>query len=259
MDFYSSVGDTLSNRPLIVYLHGGGFFAGARNEKKIQEFCTKLAQYGYAVTSISYRLTRKGKPELFGCDCPAIDKINAFYAATEDIQDANFYLIQNRKALAFNPQKIILMGSSAGAEAILNAAYQPPLCYGLEAGPVSIAGLVSMAGAIPDTTKLFADSAVPSLLFHGTDDNLVPYATASHHYCKKEQKGYLILHGAKTIAQKLHQLGIPYWLHTTCGGNHSLAGVPMTKYFDIITEFCYTYVVNEQKEMRHTIVKEKDG
>jgi len=183
LDIYRPEYDADFERATIIYVHGGGFQTGERKNQRIEEFCTNLAERGYVVASISYRLTRKDEPGGFGCDCPATDKLNTFYAAVEDIQDATFFLIQNRENLGIDPQRIILAGSSAGAEAVLNAGYQPPYCYGLDSGPVSFAGVISMAGAIPDTMNLYDESAIPSLFFHGTDDNLVPYATAPHHYC----------------------------------------------------------------------------
>lgn len=255
LDIYLPQADTATKRPVVIYVHGGGFFMGTRNDENIQEFCTRLAKYGYVVASISYRLTRKGTPEGFGCDCPAMDKLNTFNAAVEDLQDATFFLIQNREQFSIDPQKIILAGSSAGAETVLNTAYQPPYCYGLDSGPVAYAGVIGMAGAIPDTTVIYNESAVPSLLFHGTDDPLVPYGTAPHHYCAEGTPGYLILHGSHTIAEKLHRLHVPYWLHTTCGAGHEINLLPMTEYFDVITEFCYTFVVEGEGDERTTIIK----
>ena len=114
-----------------------------------------------------------------------------------------------------------------------------------------------MAGAIPDTINVYNESAVPSLFFHGTDDNLVPYGTAPHHYCEEGQPGHLVLHGSHTIAHKLDELGVPYWLHTTCGGGHEIASIPLTDYFDEITEFCYEYVLIGNAESKHTTVKSK--
>ncbi len=255
LDIYLPEYDSGLKRPTLIYVHGGGFSQGTRDHKGVSGFCSKLAAYGYVVVSMSYRLTRKDKPGGFGCDCPATDKLNTFYAAVEDVQDATFFLIENREQFAIDPQKIILAGSSAGAEAVLNTAYQPPYCYGLESGPVSFAGVIGMAGAIPDTTKLYDKSAIPSLLFHGTDDNLVPYGTAPHHYCDENTPGYLILHGSQTIAKKLKQLEVPCWLHTTCGGGHELANKPMTDYFDEIVEFCYSFIVNKNGDNRHTIIE----
>jgi len=255
LDIYIPEYDSATTRPTIIFVHGGGFSEGQRDHKRIKEFSNKLAGYGYVVASISYRLTRKDEPSGFGCDCPANDKLNTFYSAVEDVQDATFFLIQNREQFGIDPQKIILAGSSAGAEAILNTAYQPPFCYGLDSGPVSYAGVIGMAGAIPDTTVIYEESAVPSLLFHGTNDKLVPYGTAPHHYCTEDNPGYLILHGSHTIAGKLNKLEVPCWLHTTCGGGHELASTPLQKYFNEIVDFCYTFVVKENGENRHTVIK----
>lgn len=255
LDVFTPAFDNQTNRPLILYMHGGGFSGGARNEPGIREFCKRLARHGYVAVTMSYRLTRAGTATAFGCDCTAKDKLNTFNEAVEDIQDATFFLIKNRDKIGIDPHKIILSGSSAGAEGVLNAAYQPPSCYGLESGPVSYAGVISMAGAIPDTSRIYEESAIPSLLFHGTCDDLVPYASASHHYCKPDQPGYLILHGAYTIAQKLKQTRTPYWLYTYCNAAHEIAGIPMTSNFDDIIDFCYSFVLNKNAEQRVTVKK----
>jgi len=258
LDVYVPAFDTKRNRPLIFYVHGGGFSEGKRNDTGIQEFCKKLARYGYVVSSISYRLTRKGTETGFGCDCPAIDKRNTLNKAVEDLQDATFFMIQQCDKMGIDPQKIILSGSSAGAETVLNTAYLPPMCYGLDSGPVSYAGVISMAGAIPDTSRIFKESAIPSLLFHGTCDNLVPYASAPHRYCKESQPGYLMLHGSYTIAGKLKKLEIPYWLITYCNSDHEIAGKPMTANFNEIIDFCYTFVINKSTEQRTTVIKSEN-
>jgi poly(3-hydroxybutyrate) depolymerase len=255
MDVYFPAVDHETSRPLIFYVHGGGFSGGSRNEPGIKKYCKILARHGYVVSSISYRLTRQGTKTAFGCDCPALDKLNTFNEAVEDVQDATFFMIKYREKMGIDPQKIILSGSSAGAEAVLNAAYQPPYCFGLDSGPVSYAGVISMAGAVPDTSRIFAESAIPSLLFHGTCDNLVPYASAPHHYCKESDAGYLILHGSYTIAEKLKKLRTPYWLYTYCNAAHEIAGKPMTANINEILEFCYSYVVNKGKEQKSTVMK----
>lgn len=254
LDAYFPAFDSHTNRPLVIYVHGGGFTGGKRDTPVIQEFCRNLARRGYVAASITYRLTRKGTATGFGCDCPAVDKLNTFHMVVEDIQDATFFMIQNLAKMGIDPQKIILSGSSAGAEAVLNAAYQPPYCYGLDSGPVSYAGVISMAGAIPDTSRIFKESAVPSLLFHGTCDNLVPYASASHHFCQESQPGYLVLHGAHTIAAKLKTTQTPYWLYTYCNSAHEIANQPMTANFNEIVHFCYTFVVNNGTEQRVTVI-----
>jgi len=255
LDVFFPGNDNQNNRPLIIYMHGGGFSGGRRDEPGIQEFCRKLARHGYVAVTMSYRLTRAGTTTAFGCDCPAVDKLNTFNEAVKDIQDATFFMIKNRDKMGIDPQKIILSGSSAGAEGVLNAAYQAPYCYGLDSGPVSYAGVISMAGAIPDTSRIYKESAIPSLLFHGTCDNLVPYASAPHHYCKQDQAGYLVLHGAYTIAEKLRKIGTPFWIYTYCNAAHEVAGSPMSENFDDIIDFCYSFVLNKNKEQRVTVKK----
>ncbi len=254
MDIYLPGNDARTGRATIIYVHGGGFMGGARDGENLKGFCTKMAKHGYVVASISYRLTRKDKKGGFGCNCPAEEKINAFNAAVEDLHDATSYLVSNRKKFRIDTKNIIIAGSSAGAETVLNAAYQPPFRCTSRLKPVSYAGVIGMAGAIPDTAAIYSGYAIPSLFFHGTDDKLVPYATAPHHYCKEGDPGYLVLHGSYTIAQKLEQMGVPFWLHTGSGAGHEMANTPMTYYFDVIVDFCYHFIIKGNKEPKKTFV-----
>lgn len=253
LDVYQPAFDNNDKRPVLLYVHGGGFAGGARDEANISAFCKRLARYGYVAVSIDYRLTRKDSASGLGCDCPAAEKLKTFRAAVDDLQDATYFLIERHEQLGIDPYQLILAGSSAGAETVLNAAFQPPYCYGLDDGPVSYAGVIAMAGAIPDTSLIYDESAVPALLFHGTCDQLVPYGTAAHRYCTPEQPGYLVLHGSHTIAERLHQLAKPYWLHTFCGGDHAVASSPMTQQFDEIIRFCFDFVLSGKTEQIHTI------
>ena len=66
MDIYLPENDPETERATIIYVHGGGFHTGTRNNQGIQEFCRNLATYGYVAVSISYRLTRKNEETAFG-------------------------------------------------------------------------------------------------------------------------------------------------------------------------------------------------
>ncbi|PTN10069.1 alpha/beta hydrolase [Mangrovibacterium marinum] len=259
LDLYQPAFDGAYDRPVLVYIHGGGFAGGARNEAYIVDFCRQMAACGYVVASVDYRLTRAGKDTGFGCECPAEEKLNSFQSAVEDVQDATYFLIERWEQFAIDPHQIILAGSSAGAETALNTAFQPPYCYGLDSGPVSYAGVISMAGAIPDTSLIYNDSAVPALLFHGTDDELVPYATAPHHFCDETAPGYLLLDGSQTIAERLQQLDKPYWFFTLCGVDHQVYRSAMTDYRDEIIQFCYDYVLKGSAEQRNTVVEQQQS
>ena len=71
IDIYLPGFDLEENKPLLLFVHGGGFSGGKRDQKGIQQFCSSMAKLGYASASMSYRLTRKGSETGFGCDCPA--------------------------------------------------------------------------------------------------------------------------------------------------------------------------------------------
>ena len=66
---------------------------GKRSAENVQAFCTRLAQCGYSVASVSYRLTMRGIG--FGCDVDAAKKEGAFQSASEDVALAIKYIIEN--------------------------------------------------------------------------------------------------------------------------------------------------------------------
>ena len=145
--------------------------------------------------------------------------------------------------------EIILAGSSAGAEVVLNMVYvydTPDLDSNLNFG-----GVIGMAGAITSLDKISIKTTIPTQLFHGTGDKLVPYDFAPHHYCDSNKKGYLLLYGSASIARRLKGLGSPYYLYSIYGGGHRWAGLPMTRCFNEILDFLY-YDVVLKKTVRQT-------
>ena len=49
--------DTREKRPAIVYIHGGAFEMGDKRMPGAYDFVKMMAQRGYAVFSVNYRLT----------------------------------------------------------------------------------------------------------------------------------------------------------------------------------------------------------
>ena len=241
LDFYRPK-KIRKNYPLIVFVHGGGFSGGKRNDNNIVSFANFLTERGYAVASVSYRLTMKGIG--FGCNVNATRKINAFNNASEDISLALKYILKKRK-FKINSKKIILMGSSAGAEAILNLAF----VYENKILPKDFhfAGVISMAGALRTIDKLTLKTAVPTQLFHGIEDKLVPYNIAPHHYCDKKDKGYLTLYGSKAIADHLKSIDGHYYLYSVKNGDHSWNGRPLNECKEEILEFLYYDILKNMK------------
>ncbi|MEN0004732.1 MAG: prolyl oligopeptidase family serine peptidase [Bacteroidota bacterium] len=245
LDWYCPIDDTEIARPTILYIHGGGFSGGQRDDAETEAFVRDMASRGYAVASMSYRLTLKGLS--FSCDQTAEKKIETFQLAVEDIRSATNYLLDREKELGIDPNKIVLIGSSAGGEALLHALFwkESQLLRTCPKLPKRFryAGFVNMAGAVVTSAKITSDNAIPALLFHGTCDRLVPFKTASHHYCKKRNPGYLKLQGSFSIAEQYHKLDKTYALYAGCGIGHEWASIPQIIFRQQIADFIYHQVI----------------
>lgn len=256
LDIYQPANDDVTDRPLLLYVHGGGFAGGARNEPEIEEFCRNMARRGIVAVSMSYTLTMKGKS--FGCDQSAENKLATFKQAASEISEATNYVLENKSELQINPELIILAGSSAGAEAVLHAAFLPEAQKPLPSG-FKYAGLISMAGAIIDLDLITKENCIPIQLFHGTCDNVVPYESAPHHYCEKNDAGYLMLHGAGSITTHLQSLNKGYYLITGCNDNHSWAGKPFKFYQDEIADFIKNDVFLQKFRQTHDVIPSENN
>lgn len=245
LDYYNSPADTLSSKPLLILVHGGGFAIGKRDNPLEKGFSENMAKMGFAVASISYRLVRKDKS--FGCDCPAKDKIETFSTASEDILKAAFFLISKSAELKFNPKKIILVGSSAGAEAVLNTAFMKHHhnFKDLPYENLNFAGIISFAGAVLDADYITHENMLPILLFHGEKDQLVPFNTAAHHYCHPNAPGYIILDGSGAIADRISALGGSFQLMNDPHGNHDWANSAYSR-TRVISEFISKSILERQ-------------
>ena len=56
MDIYEPVGDTLDNRPAIIFIHTGAFFSGDNELDDVVDLSITSAKRGYVSFNINYRL-----------------------------------------------------------------------------------------------------------------------------------------------------------------------------------------------------------
>ena len=56
MDIYEPQGDTISNRPAIIFIHSGSFFSGNNNNDDVVDLSILAAKRGYVAVNINYRL-----------------------------------------------------------------------------------------------------------------------------------------------------------------------------------------------------------
>ena len=87
-------------QPTIVNIHGGGWVYG--NKEIYQYYCMSLAQRGFTVVNINYRLA----PE------------NRFPAAVEDINQVMSFLEKHGAEYFVDKNQLILVGDSAGGQLV---------------------------------------------------------------------------------------------------------------------------------------------
>jgi acetyl esterase/lipase len=97
MDLYQPEAKT-GLAPVVIYIHGGGWTSGDKNDPEGMAFLRTLRQLGYVVVSINYRLA----PEY------------RFPAQIEDVKCAVRHLRANAEAYGLDPQRIGVIGASAG-------------------------------------------------------------------------------------------------------------------------------------------------
>lgn len=221
MDHYAPSGNP--NGMSVIFVHGGGFSGG--DPKNQRPFAEGMSRRGYNIFVISYRLYLKDSS--FSCNTPTPVKLKAVRLAVEDAADASKYIISNAASLQVDTGRLFIAGSSAGAETILQLLYNPfassdPARFDFFRQQ-RFKGAMVFAGALIDINTMRKDNYIPTLLMHGTKDQLVPFGTAAHHYCNGNAAGWLMLFGAKTIYEQVKSWRKQVVLYTYEGKGHEVS------------------------------------
>lgn len=196
MDIYTPDGDTVINRPVIIYLHGGVFTTGNKNLPDCVDFCTAYAKKGYVAISANYRLSSNSV--LFAIDTE--EQYNTVLKSVSDIKAAVRYLRKehdNGNTIGIRPDGIFLAGYSAGAVLAIHLDYLDQISD-LPTSPINvqalvsniggslegdagnngysseISGIVSFAGGINNLSWIDSNDK-PIFFAHGTNDFTVNY------------------------------------------------------------------------------------
>lgn len=183
LDFYSPSGDTATNRPIVIFIHGGGFKDGDKVTGFGTRVCASLSKRGYVVASINYRLgtnnTNKGDYE-------------AMIRAVQDAKAAVRFFRKNSNIYGIDTSQVFATGSSAGSITALHLAYldqneipsyvdlQSPGIGGTLEGTSGnggfsslIQGVISNWGALVDFNYMKEEDP-PVFCVHGINDVTVP-------------------------------------------------------------------------------------
>lgn len=248
-------------KPCIIFMFGGGFVGGSRDWEGYLSYFKKIAEKGYAVFSIDYRLglkpllgrLQKGE-KIAKTEYPHLFE-NAINVAVEDLYDATDFILSKADEWKVDPARIIINGSSAGAVSVLQAEYY--LCSGNKRirklpGEFRYAGVISFAGAILSTSETLCwnKQPCPILLFHGDADNRVPYDKVSFfRYC---------FFGSKSLTEEFDKLKNPYYFYDVENAAHEISESPMRTNIVEIEEFLSQFVDKQQPVVIHKQVRSLD-
>lgn len=216
-DLYQPTADTATSqkRPLLIWMHGGGFKFGSKNTSEVQLWCNSFAQHGFVCAALNYRLSKKNTLFKFKA------LVSGTADAVEDVRNAIIFFKQHAAAYRIDTNRIILAGNSAGAIIALQAAYSTPaeLATLAEDNTVNkpeintgkIAAVVNFWGALFNIDWL-KKTSIPIVSVHGSNDHTVPANTKGTSFF-----GSIAIHKE---ADKLH---IPNRLKIYDGYAHELA------------------------------------
>ncbi len=255
-DFYAPANDTLNERPLIIYIHGGGFNTGTRTLFSVQNICRTMARKGYAVANIDYRLDPNF--QLYNSS----DDRRAMTDAMHDAKQAIRYFKANYLTYGIDTNKVFIGGESAGAITAMMASYvdkQSEMSTYPMANPNDpvgssansnisnkvLAGLC-LCGMILDTTALEAATDPGLLWIHGTNDDYIPISLSF------------------PIVLRADNLGLPMTAKAYDGAGHCpwyLGNPDWELYQDSvitdITDFLYPFVTNNMVDEKPYMTGEK--
>jgi len=216
--------------PAAIIVHGGAWVTGDRLRSVLPLF-QPLSDARIATFSISYRLLAKRGPD--GFTLPGnISQILALGTASDDVRQAIAFVRSHASEFRIDPERIALIGESAGAQLASMAALRPGTNGEVRAvvalyGPSDLVKLAQTSVWIPDQirqslsgtvleTMLFAGfrefspvnwvspKSPPFLLIHGTADTLVPFDQS------------------QDLCDKLHDAGARCELYPVKGGHHGM-------------------------------------
>jgi acetyl esterase/lipase len=207
--------------PLLVFIHGGGWRGGQRSDYLV--YLVAFAEKGYVTATVSYRLLKDGP----------------YPACAEDITDAVRWFYNNGEKYGYDPDRIALIGGSAGAHLATLAAYGwKNTCINSDSTCATenihrIKAVVDIYGPVDLTTEYArTHPLITSFLNRSYDEAPELYKEASPvHYLDKNDPPTMILHGTSdelvpisqsdNLKAKLDSLGVPclyyrlpLWPHT---------------------------------------------
>lgn len=127
--------------PLILFVHGGGWRMGSKENATGRAKVAHFPAQGYALASIDYRLVPSATVEQQAADVAA----------------SLAWLIRNAAMLGIDPGRIVLMGHSAGAHLVALVGTDPAYLERAGVGATALRGVIALDGAAYDVPAQMQD------------------------------------------------------------------------------------------------------
>lgn len=187
-----------------------------------------LTEGNLAWFSINYRLARGSNPE----SLVSLEGLTALMSASNDVRSAVDYVRAHAKELNVDPDRVVLIGESAGAHLASMAALRPGPTKPVQGvvafySPSDLVNLVEASPRLPDLLRqMLKNSPFATMLMAGLKQ-LSPQTWIS-----KEAPPFLMIHGtadslvpveqSETMCSQLRQQGTPCDLYKVPGAGHGI-------------------------------------
>lgn len=212
-----------------VIVHGGAWVTGDRR-RSVQALFQPLASAHIANFSISYRLARQTS------DVSSLSnnlaQMLSIGSQIDDVRQAVAYVRSHAAEFRIDPDRIALIGESAGAQLASMAALRPGAGARVRAvvalyAPNDLPKLIQSSAWIPDGIRQSLDgSYFAKLLFAGLRDLSPVY------WVSKDAPPFLLIHGtadalvpfeqSEEFCEKLRASGVRCEIYPVTGGQHGL-------------------------------------
>lgn len=239
-------------KPAVIFMFGGGFIRGTRDDESYNSWFKLMTDNGYRVISIDYRLGLKGSNKVGIAQVNVLDK--AIHMAVEDLFSATNFIIENAEQLGVDPANIVISGSSAGAISAMQAEYElANRTSWAQVLPADFryAGVMSFAGAILSREGKvdYATAPCPTLMLHGTADKVVPY--------KQIKLFKLGFFGGGKLIERFQKFGYNYNMYHYIDNGHEVAGA-MDRTVDLQTAFIENNIMLGQNRTIEAWISDPD-